>query len=134
MQGEDDLRGLAKIMAFMRTVSIIVMIMHLYWFCYGFFDERQWTIDIATKILHNFNRTAGLFSQPLYTKIFAVLLLGLSCLGTKGIKNENITWNKINVTLVTGFLLFFLNGWLLKVNILLAVHLYFFRLDWGIFC
>ncbi|MFC4163370.1 conjugal transfer protein MobC [Epilithonimonas zeae] len=131
MQGEDDLRGLAKIMAFMRTVSIMVMIMHLYWFCYGFFDERQWTIDIATKILHNFNRTAGLFSQPLYTKIFAVLLLGLSCLGTKGIKNENITWNKINLTLVTGFLLFFLNGWLLKVNILLAVHLYFFSTGLG---
>ena len=131
MQGEDDLRGLAKIMAFMRAVSIIVVIMHIYWFCYGFFDERQWTIDIATKILHNFNRTAGLFSQPLYTKIFAVLLLGLSCLGTKGVKNEKITWNKINIALVTGFILFFLNGWLLKVNIHLAAYLYFFSTGLG---
>nr|WP_134088775.1 YWFCY domain-containing protein [Olivibacter sp. XZL3] len=33
MQGEDDLRGLAKIMAFMRAVSILLVLMHLYWFC-----------------------------------------------------------------------------------------------------
>lgn len=131
MQGEDDLRGLAKIMAFMRAVSIIVVIMHLYWFCYGFFDERQWTIDIATKILYNFNRTAALFSHPFYTKIFAVVLLGLSCLGTKGVKNEKITWNKINLALLTGFLLFFLNGWLLKVNIHPALYLYFFSTGLG---
>lgn len=40
MQGEDDLIGLAKIMAFMKAVSIIIVLMHLYWFCYGFFLER----------------------------------------------------------------------------------------------
>ncbi|MDR6920006.1 conjugal transfer protein MobC [Chryseobacterium sp. 2987] len=131
MQGEDDLRGLAKIMAFMRAVSIIIVMMHLYWFCYGFFDERHWTIDIVAKILHNFNRTAGLFSHSLYTKIFAVLLLSLSCVGTKGVKNEKITWHKINLAFVTGFLLFFLNGWLLKVDIHLAIHLYFLSTGLG---
>jgi len=131
MQGEDDLRGLAKIMAFMRAVSIIIVMMHLYWFCYGFFDERQWTIDIVTKILYNFNRTAALFSHPFYTKIFAVVLLGLSCLGTKGVKNEKITWNKINLALITGFLLFFLNGWLLKVDIHIAAYLYFLSTGLG---
>ena len=44
MQGEDDLRGLAKIIAFMRAVSIILVLMHLYWFCYGFFMEIGWTL------------------------------------------------------------------------------------------
>jgi hypothetical protein len=51
MQGEDDLRGLAKIMAFMRAVSILLVLMHLYWFCYGFFIERGWTLEIINKIL-----------------------------------------------------------------------------------
>jgi hypothetical protein len=37
MQGEDDLRGLAKIMAFMRAVSIIIVLMHFYWFCWFLF-------------------------------------------------------------------------------------------------
>ncbi|WP_313239148.1 conjugal transfer protein MobC [Sphingobacterium multivorum] len=115
MQGEDDLRGLAKIMAFMRAVSIIIVLMHLYWFCYGFFIHRGWTLEIINKILGNFNRTAGLFEHTLYTKVFALILLVLSCLGTKGVKNEKITWGKIYVALGIGFVLFFLNFPLLKL-------------------
>jgi len=45
MQGEDDLRGLAKIMAFMRAVSVILVLMHLYWFCYGFFSDPGCTLE-----------------------------------------------------------------------------------------
>ncbi|KIO54472.1 conjugal transfer protein MobC [Flavobacterium hibernum] len=124
MQGEDDLRGLAKIMAFMRAVSILLVLMHLYWFCYGFFKERGWTLEIINKILGNFDRTAGLFSQNLYTKVFALVLLALSCLGTKGVKNEKITWSKIYVALAIGFVLFFLNFPLLKLPLLTATFLY----------
>ncbi|MFV8360946.1 conjugal transfer protein MobC [Flavobacterium sp. LS1P3] len=124
MQGEDDLRGLAKIMAFMRAVSILIMLMHLYWFCYGFFMERGWTLEIINKILGNFDRTAGLFSQILYTKVFAIVLLALSCLGTKGVKNEKITWTKIYVVLGIGFVLFFLNTSLLKLSLNIPVFLY----------
>ncbi len=114
MHGEDDLRGLAKIMAFMRAVSIIILLMHFYWFCYGLFAERGWTLEVIGKILINFNRTARLFSNTIYTKIFALVLLALSCLGTKGVKNEKITWTKINTALVIGCVLFFLNTPLLK--------------------
>ena len=124
MQGEDDLRGLAKIMAFMRAVSILLVLMHLYWFCYGFFMERGWTLEIINKILGNFDRTAGLFSHTLYTKIFALVLLALSCLGTKGVKNEKITWSKIYVALGVGFVLFFLNFPLLKLPLITATFLY----------
>ncbi len=124
MQGEDDLRGLAKIMAFMRAVSIIIVLMHLYWFCYGFFIHRGWTLEIINKILGNFNRTAGLFEHTLYTKVFALILLGLSCLGTKGVKNEKITWGKIYVALGIGFVLFFLNFPLLKLPLNTVTFLY----------
>ncbi|UZT98027.1 YWFCY domain-containing protein [Chryseobacterium fluminis] len=123
MQGEDDLRGLAKIMAFMRAVSIILVLMHLYWFCYGFFAEHQWTLQLINKILHNFNRTAGLFSHPIYTKLFATVLLGLSCLGTKGVKNEKITWKKILIASSIGFVLFFLNVILLQLTTSLSAIL-----------
>jgi hypothetical protein len=124
MQGEDDLRGLAKIMAFMRAVSIILVLMHLYWFCYGFFIERGWTLEIINKILGNFQRTAGLFSHTIYTKLFAFVLLALSCLGSKGVKNEKITWSKIYVALAIGVILFFLNFPLLKLPLLTATILY----------
>ena len=124
MQGEDDLRGLAKIMAFMRAVSILIVLMHFYWFCYGFFAQRGWTLEVIGKILTNFNRTAGLFSHTLYTKFFALVLLALSCLGTKGVKNGKITWTKIRVALATGLVLFFLNFPLLKLSAGLATSLY----------
>ncbi|WP_037315937.1 conjugal transfer protein MobC [Salegentibacter sp. Hel_I_6] len=124
MQGEDDLRGLAKIMAFLRAVSIIIVLMNFYWFCYGFFAERGWTLELIGKILINFNRTAGLFSHTLYTKIFALLLLALSCVGTKGVKDEKITWGKIYLALGIGFVMFFLNFSLLKLSLNTATFLY----------
>lgn len=34
MQHEDDLRGLAKVMQFMRALSILILILHIYWYCY----------------------------------------------------------------------------------------------------
>ncbi|WP_291115920.1 conjugal transfer protein MobC [Empedobacter sp. UBA7248] len=131
MQGEDDLRGLAKIMAFMRAVSILLVLMHLYWFCYGFFLECGWTLGIINKILANFDRTAGLFAHTLYTKVFALLLLALSCLGTKGVKNEKITWSKIYVALGIGIVLFFLNTPLLKSSPVIGTFLYILTISLG---
>lgn len=131
MQGEDDLRGLAKIMAFMRAVSILVVLMHFYWYCYGFFAGRGWTLEIIAKILTNFDRTAGLFSHLLYTKVFALVLLALSCLGTKGVKHEKITRGKIYLALGSGFVLFFLNTSLLKLPAGVATLLYILTTSLG---
>ncbi|GAB6122460.1 conjugal transfer protein MobC [Dysgonomonas termitidis] len=113
MQQEDDLRGLAKVMDFMRALSILFVVINIYWFCYGAIKEWGVNIGVVDKILMNFNRTAGLFTSILWTKIFAVVFLALSCLGTKGVKDEKITWNKIYVCLGVGFVFFFLNWWLL---------------------
>ena len=33
-QQEDKLRALAKIMDFLRAVSIILVVIHIYWYCY----------------------------------------------------------------------------------------------------
>lgn len=131
MQGEDDVRGLAKIMAFMRAVSILLVLMHFYWFCYGFFLERGWTLELINKILGNFQRTASLFSNTLYSKLFALVLLALSCLGTKGVKNEKITWAKIYTALAIGFVLFFLNTPLLLLSSGMATSLYILTTSLG---
>lgn len=115
MQNEDDLRGLAKVMDFMRALSILFVVINVYWFCYEAMHEWGINIGVVDKILMNFQRTAGLFSSILITKIFAVVFLVLSCLGTKGVKEEKITWTKIYVCLGVGFVLFFLNWWLLAL-------------------
>jgi hypothetical protein len=115
MQQEDDLRGLAKVMEFMRAISILFVIMNIYWFCYYAIHGWGINIGVVDKILLNFDRTAGLFGNILYTKLFVVVFLALSCLGTKGVKEEKITWSKIYVFLTIGLTLFFMNWWILDL-------------------
>ena len=115
MQQEDDLRGLARVMDFMRAVSILFVGINVYWFCYSTLKGWGVTFEVVDKILWNFQRTTGLFSSVLWTKLFAVVFLALSCIGTKGVKNEKITWAKIYCSLATGVVLFFFNWWLLEL-------------------
>ena len=116
MQQEDDLRGLAKVMDFMRAISILFVTIHIYWYCYSSFLEWNMTVNVVDKILLNFQRSTGLFDHKLYTKLFSAIFLALSCLGTRGVKNEKITWNRIYMLLSVGLILFFLNGWLLDLT------------------
>ena len=136
MAQEDDLRALGKIMDFLRAVSIILAIMNVYWYCYE--AMRMWgvTIGVVDRILINFNRTGGLFHSILYTKLFSLLLLALSCLGTKGVKAEKMSWSKIWTVLVVGFCLFFLNWWilLLPISHLGNATLYIFTMTAGYIC
>ena len=136
MAQEDDLRALGKVMDFMRGISVIFLLINCYWFCYEAFHVWGITIGIIDKILMNFQRTTGLFSSILWTKLFCVVFLALSCLGTKGVKEEKITWPKIWTVLFSGFVFFFLNWWLLVLPIgkIGAASLYIFTLSIGYIC
>ena len=136
MAQEDDLRALGKIMDFMRGISVLFLIINCYWFCYEAFQSWHFTLGIINKILMNFQRTTGLFSSILWTKLFCVVFLALSCLGTKGVKEEKITWPKIWTVLFSGFVFFFLNWWLLALPIgkIGAASLYIFTLSMGYIC
>ena len=115
MQQEDDLRGLAKVMEFMRAISIVFIVIHVYWFCYRSFVDMGINIGVVDRILLNFQRTAGLFSNLLITKVFAVIFLALSCLGTQGVKNQEMTWSRIYAAFLSGLVLFFMNWWMLDL-------------------
>ena len=136
MAQEDDLRALGKVMDFMRGISVIFLLINCYWFCYEAFNTWGFTLGIIDKILMNFQRTTGLFSSILWTKLFCVVFLALSCLGTKGMKEEKITWAKIWTVLFSGFAFFFLNWWLLVLPIgkVGAASLYIFTLSIGYIC
>ena len=120
----------------MRGISVIFLLINCYWFCYEAFQQWHFTLSIINKILMNFERTTGLFSSILWTKLFCVVFLALSCLGTKGVKEEKITWPKIWTVLFAGFVLFFLNWWLLALPIgkVGTALLYIFTLSVGYIC
>lgn len=128
MSQEDDLRGLAKVMDFMRALSVLFVIVNVYWFCYP--SMKEWNIDIGVvdRILLNFQRTTGLFSSILWTKLFALVFLALSCLGTKGVKEEKIKWPHIWAALAAGIVLFFFNWWLLALPLPLSARTGFYLL------
>ena len=136
MAQEDDLRALGKVMDFMRGISVIFLLVNCYWFCYEAFQEWHFTLGIINKILMNFQRTTNLFSSILWSKLFCVVFLALSCLGTKGVKEEKITWPKIWTVLFFGFVFFFLNWWLLALPIgkVGVATLYIFTLSVGYIC
>ena len=115
MQQEDDLRALAKIMEFGRAVSIFLLVVHVYVYCYPSITAWNLNLAVMDRILVNFNNTTGIFNCILWSKLLAVLLLAVSCLGTHGVKGEKITWPKIYAALVAGCALFFLNWWLLEL-------------------
>ena len=57
MQNEDDLRGLAKVMEFMRAISILFVVINIYWFCYQSIQEWGINIGVVDRILLGFQRT-----------------------------------------------------------------------------
>ena len=126
MQQEDDLRALAKIMEFGRAVSIFLLVVHVYVYCYPSITAWHLNLEVIDRILINFNNTTGIFNCILWSKLLAVLLLAVSCLGTHGVKGEKITWPKIYAALVAGCALFFLNWWLLELPLPHAANTAFY--------
>ena len=126
MQQEDDLRTLAKIMEFGRAVSIFLLVVHVYVYCYPSITAWNLNLAVMDRILVNFNNTTGIFNCILWSKLLAVLLLAVSCLGTHGVKGEKITWPKIYAALVAGCALFFLNWWLLELPLPHAANTAFY--------
>ena len=102
-------------MEFGRAVSIFLLVVHVYVYCYPSITAWHLNLEVIDRILINFNNTTGIFNCILWSKLLAVLLLAVSCLGTHGVKGEKITWPKIYAVLVAGCALFFLNWWLLEL-------------------
>ena len=114
-QQEDDLRALSKIMDLLRGVSIAVMVANIYWFCQPLVSG--WEFHPQTmKVLRGLDEAGSLFHNPWNAKWWTLLLLALSCFGTKGVKNEKIKWGQIWLIISIGAVLFFLDWWMVSLS------------------
>src|SRR5690554_2736323 len=111
----------------------MLVLIHIYWYCHAYFVSMNYTVSVVDKILLNFQDNTGLFNHTIITKFFAVLFLALSCLGTKGVKNQKVTWTKITLFLFLGILFFFINWWILDLMLSLSSKtiLYTFTMSIG---
>lgn len=114
-QQEDDLRALSKIMDLLRGVSIAVMVANIYWFCQPLVSG--WEFHSQTlKVLRGLDEAGSLFHNSWNAKWWTLLLLALSCFGTKGVKNEKIKWGQIWLIISIGAVLFFLDWWMVSLG------------------
>src|ERR1700733_13539160 len=104
--GEGEM-GLHKILEFIRFGSVIILLLHLYYFCYDAFKEWKLTTKISDRFLINIEHT-GLFNTN-NAQLFALGLLIISLVGAKGRKDEKIKKEFIVCYLLAGSVLYFFN-------------------------
>lgn len=112
--GENE-QGLRKIIDLTRFASILILLLHFYYFCYRAFEQWGIKSTITDRLMKNISQT-GLFSNLHTSKFIAIGLLVISLLGAQGKKDEKINWRSIAAYLLIGLLLFFGSNLLFQLN------------------
>ncbi len=102
--GENE-QGLRKIIDMTRMISIAVLLLHFYYYCYNAFAEWQLTATITDRLLQNIFAT-GLFSSFTKSKLIALGFLLISLMGAKGKKNEKLNYKTGFTYIVAGLLIY----------------------------
>ncbi|QEC69370.1 conjugal transfer protein TraG [Panacibacter ginsenosidivorans] len=110
--GEND-QGLRKIIDMTRMISIVLLLLHFYYYCYAAFATWHLTYEITDRILANISRS-GLFNSFQRSKIIALVFLFISLIGVRGRKSDKHNYRTALAYLLTGLLLYFISGLLLN--------------------
>lgn len=119
-ENEQDLR---KILDMTRWLSIGMLLLHVYYFCYGFFLQLGWHTAITDRLIQGIART-GLFTSVTTSKILALLLLLVSLLGAQGRKQEDIRTSSLLWLLLGGLVIYFASSLLLTLRLGIRVTTY----------
>jgi hypothetical protein len=113
--GENE-QGLRKIVDLTRLMSIVLLALHFYYYCYKAFEVWGLTAEISDRVLNNISDT-GLFRHFNLSKIISLTLLIISLLGAKGRKDEKYNYKKAFAHIIPGLLLYFFS------HLFLLIHL-----------
>lgn len=103
--GENE-QGLRKILDMTRLMSIVMLGIHFYYYCYKAFEHWKLTAEISDRLLKNISRT-GLFTHFNNAKLIALALLIISLFGARGRKDEKINYKNAFAYIITGLLIYF---------------------------
>ena len=133
---QEDARGLGKTTDFMRAVSILFLVMNVYYFCYPFFHRLGCTNGMADRILLNLQRDTGLFTHSLVTKSFCLMFLLFSAMGARGRRQMEMSRLRIGCVLICGLSFYFSSELLLTSpwDIRLVTLLYVSAVTAGYIC
>lgn len=127
MQTGENEQSLRKIIDFTRLLSVALLILHFYIFCYTVFKNAGFTTLITERILSNLYHVK-LISQAGLAKLLIMGLLLISLVGAKGRKDEKINLRQAIVLLITGLLIYTFTSCLLNLqgNIAIIAGCYIF--------
>ena len=80
MQTGENEQGLRKILDMTRLISLVILGIHFYYYCYRAFEAWQLRSQLSDKLIGNLQRT-GLFDLFNTTKFWALGLLIISLIG-----------------------------------------------------
>ncbi len=104
-ENEFDLRRISDLA---RGVSIVILLIHFYFYCYAALREWHLTIPVVDQIFIHIGRT-GVFSSFNKTKLIAIGVLMLSLIGSRGRKTQQLTYCEPLTYLAVGMTIYFGN-------------------------
>lgn len=115
MNTGENAEALRKIIDFTRKVSIIILCLHFYVYCYSAFGQWKLTHRIVEQLLASIGNM-GLFDHFYVSKVAALLLLLISLIGAKGKKDEKLELAVALRHFIAGLIIYGLSFLLLKLN------------------
>jgi len=109
MQTGENEQALRKILDMTRFISLVILGIHFYYYCYGAFRMWHLTAHISDNIIINISHT-GLFSNEYKSKLIALGCLAISLLGSKGRKDEKQNFKTAFAYMLTGVLIYFISS------------------------
>jgi hypothetical protein len=125
MNTGDNQMALQKIIDFIRYVSIILLMLHVYFFCYNAFYDWQLVSEITDRIILSIHKTA-FFDDIHLSKLIVLGLLIISLVGVKGKKEEKINLKTAILYIVTGLVIYFLSYFILRTNLNVQTKTYIY--------
>ncbi len=116
MQTGENEQAMRKILDMTRLISIVILVLHFYYYCFSAFHEWGLTSEFSDRILGNIYRT-GLFGNFHKSKLLALGFLFISLLGAKGRKDEKLNHKTAFAYIITGLLIYFTSYLALLVKI-----------------
>lgn len=106
MQTGENEQALRKIADMSRFIAITLLVLHFYFYCYGAFVSWSLTVPFTDKLMGHISHT-GLFKTFNHSKYWALLFLIISLMGTKGKKDDKLSFKSGFAYLITGLILYF---------------------------
>jgi hypothetical protein len=115
MQTGENEQALRKILDMTRLISIVILTIHFYYYCYSAFYIWGWTSSFSDGLLGNIRNT-GMFTNFHKSKFIVLGFLLISLLGAKGRKDEKLGYKTAFAYLITGVSVYFISYFALLVN------------------